>query len=152
MGTRAINAEASQSRGMPAPQAICFWGVLARRRATLRGFSAVFLWFYTFQKWHFWRKDVWHMNNYCHDLMKGRVDLRFSNKTLISFTKFQYTSKWQSRLQKPLKTENVYIRLYPFIHIHVFIYTHICVYACRSMFMYVYRWMDRWIDGYVHTT
>jgi len=35
-------AEASQSRRRPGPQAIFFWTVLARRRATLREFSAVF--------------------------------------------------------------------------------------------------------------
>ena len=42
MGTPAINAEASQSSRRPAPQAIFFWRVLARRRATLREFSAGF--------------------------------------------------------------------------------------------------------------
>jgi len=47
---------------------------------------------------------------------------------------------------------HVSIRVYLFVHIYVLIYTHICVYAYISMFMYVYRWMDRWIDGYVHTT
>ena len=47
---------------------------------------------------------------------------------------------------------HVSIRLYLFINIYVFIYTHICVYVYISMFMYAYRWMDRWIDGYVHTT
>jgi len=47
---------------------------------------------------------------------------------------------------------HVSIRMYLFIHIYVFIYTHICVYVYISMFMYVYRWIDRWMDGYVHTT
>jgi len=27
-----------------------------------------------------------------------------------------------------------------------------CVYVYISMFLHVYRWMDRWIDGYVHTS
>ena len=71
-----------------------FGRVLARRRATLREFSAVLLLFYTFQKWSFWRTHVWHMNNYCRNLMKGWVDLRISNKTLISFTKFKHTLNW----------------------------------------------------------
>ena len=43
-------AEVSQSRRRPAPQAILFWTVLVRRRATLREFSAVLESFYTFQK------------------------------------------------------------------------------------------------------
>jgi len=50
MGTPAINVEASQSRRRPAPWAISFWRVLARRRVTLREFSAVFVSFNSFQK------------------------------------------------------------------------------------------------------
>jgi len=88
MGTPAINAEASQSRRRPTPKAIFFWRVLARRRATLREFSAIFLSFNIFQKWRFWRTHVWHMNNNCRNLMKGWVDIRNSSQTLISFTKF----------------------------------------------------------------
>jgi len=45
-----LNAGASHSRQMPVLQAKKKWGVLARRRATLRQFSAVFLSIYTFQK------------------------------------------------------------------------------------------------------
>jgi len=60
MGTPAINAEASHSRWIPAPQGIFFWRVLARRRVTLREFSAGFSSFYTFPKWYFWRTHVWH--------------------------------------------------------------------------------------------
>jgi len=59
MGTPVINAGASHSRWIPAPQAYFFWRVLARQRATLREFSAGFSSFYTFPKWCFWRTHVW---------------------------------------------------------------------------------------------
>ena len=76
MGTPAINVEALQSCQRPAPQTIFFWRALARRKATFCEFSAVFLSFYTFQKWRFWRTHFWHMNIYCCNMMKGWVDLK----------------------------------------------------------------------------
>jgi len=78
----------------PEASAAVFWRVLARRKATLREFSAVFLSFYTFQNYAF--------EGYMFDVRKIIVatwwkvgwtseiptKLWNTNKTLISFTKF----------------------------------------------------------------
>jgi len=106
MGTPAINAGASHSRWIPAPQAYFFGRVIARRRATLREFSAGFSSFYTFGKWCFWRTHVWHMCNYCCNFMRGWVDLRNFLKKVHFIHKVWIHIKMKSRLQHPLKTNN----------------------------------------------
>ena len=86
-GTPGINAEASQSRRRPAPQAFFFLEGASTSESDF-AWILVFQSFCTFQKWHFWRTHVWHMKNHCHNLMKGWSNLRNSNKTLISSTKY----------------------------------------------------------------
>ena len=158
-GTPAISVGALQSRRRPAPQVIFSLRVPARRRATLRQFSAVFPSSHTFQKWCFWRTHVWQVNNYCRNLTKGWVDLRnLMIPKKLSFHSLSFNTH-QNEIPTPTPIKNkqplnmhVSIRVYLFIHTYVFIYKHICVYVYISIFMYVYRWTNRWIDGYMHTT
>jgi len=74
-----------------------------------RGFIILYLpkikWTCVLQK-YFWRTHVWHMCNYCRNLMRGWVDLRNSPKEVHFIHKVLIHIKMKSRLQRPLKTNN----------------------------------------------
>jgi len=139
MSTAAINSEASQSCQRPAPQAIYFWRVLARRRATSREFSAVFFYHFIpsqndafeghmFDIWIIIIATWWKV---------GRTS-KVPKKTLISFTKFLYISKWNP--DSNIRKKQITVK-HACIYSHVSIHTYVCIYLYTYMRICIYKYV-----------